>query len=153
MRNITEIQLELIRRGYPVGPAGADGKFGGDTLDAYNHFRASLGKPPVGSASMAMLNADLFPEEQPKPKPIRKPGLFDVLAAINTISNIIKGKTMTSDQITGAVRAVLGILLTWLVAKGIIPAGSADLIVTAVLGVILAGWSVYNNRPSNSAPK
>ncbi len=69
MRNITECQKRLIALGFPCGPNGADGRFGQDTLDAYNRFRASQGRKPVKLPSMSELNADLFPEEQPAPKP------------------------------------------------------------------------------------
>ncbi len=72
MRNVTECQQKLIALGYltPTNEFGArndDGRFGERSLDAYNHFRATLGKGPVVAISMAELNADLFPEEQPPP--------------------------------------------------------------------------------------
>lgn len=66
MRNVTEIQRRLIALGY-LAAGEDDGKFGHRSLDAYNHFRATLGKGPVVQTSMAELNADLFPEEQPAP--------------------------------------------------------------------------------------
>jgi hypothetical protein len=105
VRNITQIQWKLIALGYPVGPAGADGKFGHDTLDAYNRFRASKGKGPVLKASMDELNADLFPEEQPAPppKPIRKPGLLDALALLTTIFSS-KGKPMQWSTVEQLIR-------------------------------------------------
>jgi hypothetical protein len=53
---------------------------------------------------------------------------------------------MNQDQLGGIVRAVVPPLVTWLVAKNIIPAGSADLIISAVVAVAAAGWSVVNNR-------
>lgn len=108
MRNVTEIQQRLIALGYPVGPAGADGKFGHDTLGAYNRWRAQQGKPPVGSASMATLNRDLFPEEQPAPKP-PKPNFFTGLA-LKAILNHLKGLP-AMNFLTGQKTIVTGILM------------------------------------------
>lgn len=65
MRNITEIQAELIARGFPVGPDGADGKFGQDTLDAYNRFLASTGRPPVKLPNIPEINEALWPTKGP----------------------------------------------------------------------------------------
>lgn len=53
---------------------------------------------------------------------------------------------MNQDQITGIVRAVVPPLVTYLVAKGIIPVGSADAVVAAAAAVVAAGWSVINNK-------
>jgi hypothetical protein len=154
-RNVTEIQARLIALGYlaPVdanGDTNADGKFGEHSLDAYNHFRASIGKGPVVQASMAELNADLFPEEQPAPppKPVRKPGLFDVLAQIPSLIDLLKGKPMTTDQIGGVVRALLTFLAGIAVAKGWLDNATALTIVGALVTLVTAGWSMFTNRPS-----
>ena len=53
---------------------------------------------------------------------------------------------MNQDQIGGIVRAVVPPLVTWLVAKNIIPAGSADLVIAAAVAVAAAAWSVATNR-------
>ena len=58
---------------------------------------------------------------------------------------------MTWDQIAGPLRAILPALLAFVVAKGWIPAGSADWIVTSVLALGAAGWSVWSNRPAAMA--
>lgn len=88
MHNVTELQRELIRRGYlpalnAAGEHSDDGKFGHLSLDAYNHFRASKGKGPVVQASMAELNADLFPEDYHQPRKVTpmNPVNVDVVSA------------------------------------------------------------------------
>ena len=53
---------------------------------------------------------------------------------------------MNQDQLGGIVRAVVPPLVTWLVAKSIIPAGSADAVISAAVAVAAAGWSVATNR-------
>ncbi len=53
---------------------------------------------------------------------------------------------MNQDQLGGIVRAILPPLVTWLVAKNIIPAGSADAIISAAVAIAAAGWSVVSNK-------
>jgi len=156
MHNVTEIQQRLISLGYlaPVDPItrrpNDDGKFGERSLDAYNHFRASKGKGPVVQASMAELNADLFPEEQPAPAPKRQ-STFD-LGTLLSLINLVKGKTMTADQITGVLRAILALVSGYFISKGL---GSADLwnwIIAGVTGVIPFIWTWISNRPKTIVP-
>ena len=53
---------------------------------------------------------------------------------------------MNSDQLGGVVRAIVPPLVTYLVAKGIVPAGSSDAIIAAALALAAAGWSIVTNR-------
>lgn len=53
---------------------------------------------------------------------------------------------MNQDQLTGIIRALVPPLVTYLVAKGIIPVGSADAVIAAAAAVAAAGWSVINNK-------
>ncbi len=53
---------------------------------------------------------------------------------------------MNYDQITGILRAVIPPLVAYLAAKGIVPAGSADAILSAVVAIAAAMWSVLNNQ-------
>lgn len=53
---------------------------------------------------------------------------------------------MNLDQITGIIRAVVPPLVAWLVAKGYIPAGSADPVIAAVVAIAAAVWSVHSNQ-------
>jgi peptidoglycan hydrolase-like protein with peptidoglycan-binding domain len=109
-RNVTEIQKRLIDLGFlaaknAAGETNADGRFGALSLGAYNRFLASKGRPPVEGVSMAQLNADLFPDDvpAPKPKPIRKPGLRDVLALALTLFTS-KGKPMQWSTVEQLIR-------------------------------------------------
>lgn len=90
MHNTTEIQRELIRLGF-LAQGGDDGILGQASLEAYNHFLASKGKPPhVGMLLLAELNADLFPDEQPVPKPKRNTVFGRLLASF--LINQLKGQ-------------------------------------------------------------
>jgi hypothetical protein len=53
---------------------------------------------------------------------------------------------MNQDQVTGIVRAIVPPLITWLVAKQIIPAGAADAVISAAAAFAAAIWSVFNNK-------
>lgn len=154
MRNVTEIQRRLIELGF-LAPGGDDGIFGEGSLAAYNHFLASKGKPPhVGLILLAELNRELFPEEQPspKPKPIRKPGLFELLASIKTIFDISKGKTMTSDQIAGVVRTLVAALAAYFAGKGWFGGNVSPELITAITTVIVGAWSWFSKRPKVIEP-
>jgi hypothetical protein len=107
MHNTTECQRKLILLGYLPAldenkQPNDDGRFGAKSLDAYNHYRATMGKPPAfPPIHLDALNADLFPEEQPAPKPKLTPnpivqavGVF----VLNTILNqALKGTGITMD--------------------------------------------------------
>jgi hypothetical protein len=150
VRNVTECQRRLIELGY-LEKGGDDGKFGHKSLDAFNHYRASLGKPPIiPLVTMEQLNADLFPEEQPAtpPKPIRKPGLLDVLALLTTLLSS-KGKPMKWSTVEQLIRIVLytagSALLGQQVADGqMFQAALAGLLPVAAF----VWWLVFErNRP------
>ena len=68
--DVLRIQAELIKRGY-LAAGQDDGVFGVITLDAVNHYRATLGKPPLGPSikriDIAELLLSLFPAEYAKP--------------------------------------------------------------------------------------
>ncbi len=53
---------------------------------------------------------------------------------------------MNQDQLGGIVRAVVPPLITWLVAKNVIPAGSADTVISAAVAIAAAAWSVVTNK-------
>jgi hypothetical protein len=155
MRNVTECQQRLIELGFlpalnAAGQSNADGKFGLVSLDAYNRFRRSHGRAPVQNVSMAELNADLFPEEQPV-APVRKPSLFDQIGAVASIIALLKGKTMTKDQIEGVIRTLLVALFSYLAGKGVFPQVSPE-VITALTTVIVGAWSLWSNRPKVIEP-
>jgi hypothetical protein len=122
MRNVTEIQRELIRLKYlaPLNAEGKpndDGRFGALSLGAYNRFLASKGRPPVEKVSMAQLNADLFPEEQPAALPPKTNPLQDWLIglAIKQAVSKLKGSPMLNvftngkTYIIGALMILIGL--------------------------------------------
>ncbi len=53
---------------------------------------------------------------------------------------------MNQDQIGGIFRAVIPPLVTWLVAKGIIPAGEADSVIAALVTLAVVAWSIASNK-------
>jgi hypothetical protein len=55
---------------------------------------------------------------------------------------------MSWDQIAGPLRAILPALFAFLIGKGIISAGSADWIISSILVLGAAGWSIWSNRPA-----
>ena len=59
---------------------------------------------------------------------------------------------MNADQIGGVVRAVVGIGTAWLLGRGYITSGTAADISTAVLAVVVAGWSAWTNKPGTVIP-
>lgn len=68
-------------------------------------------------------------------------------AATQTNPTQAKGTAiMNQDQLGGIVRAVVPPLVTWLVAKNIVPAGSADAVISAAAAIAAAAWSVVSNR-------
>lgn len=154
--SVTEIQARLSDLGYlpalaPDGTSNIDGKFGERTLDAYNHYRATLGKGPVVKADYNEVLADLWPDEVPPP-PAHKPTIFDELGALLSLVNLAKGKTMTADQLTGVVRAILALISGYFIARG---TGDADMwnwIIAGVTGVIPVIWSWWSNKPKTIVP-
>lgn len=55
--NVEEIQRALLRAGYGVGKAGADGKFGADTRKAMQAFQRAKGLKVTTVADAATINA------------------------------------------------------------------------------------------------
>lgn len=150
-RNVTECQRELIRLGFlestqPDGTRSDDGRAGQLTFAAFNRFLANKGKPPVdpGDFTLAAINAALWPDEVPAVA--TPPSIFNQIGAVVSIINLLKGKTMTNDQITGLVRTVLASLLAYVAGKGWIPNASPELI-ASLTTVVVAVWSWVSNRP------
>lgn len=53
---------------------------------------------------------------------------------------------MNQDQVGGIFRAVIPPLITYLVTKGVIPAGDADAVVASVVTLGVVAWSILSNR-------
>lgn len=145
MRNVTEIQRKLIALGY-LAPGEDDGKFGHKSLDAFNHYRASLGKPPIiPKVTMEQLNADLFPEEVPPPA-LKKPNLFDQIGAVVSVIQLVKGKTMNWNDIQQVVRILAYAAAGWLGAKGGLDPANVETLGGALLGLVSVAWWFFWNR-------
>lgn len=128
MRTVPEIQRRLIELGF-LAVGEDDGTFGQKSLDALNHFLASKGKPEhTGMILLTELNALLFPEDAPPPKPKKRNTVFGELL-----------KTIIINQIKGQI-PMLGFLdgyKTYIVAA-----------VSIVLGALaLIGWSIPGVPP------
>ncbi len=54
------------------------------------------------------------------------------------------------DQYTGIIRAIAPAFVAYLVGKGLITSDTAGLIVTAVVAIGAAVWSIINNRTAIS---
>ena len=152
MRNITQIQQFLVSQQIDIGPQGVDGRFGFGTLNGVNFYLKRKGRAPFrGVPTLVEVNEALFPEEQPAPKP-KPPNLFEQIGTITSLINLLKGKTMTADQITGVVRAILAAVSGFFIAKG---AGDADLwnwVIAGVTGIVPVVWTWINNRPKTIKP-
>jgi hypothetical protein len=55
---------------------------------------------------------------------------------------------ITSDQITGILRAGLAVAGGFFVSKGTVSASTFDWISGGVLSAVATGWSIWNNRPA-----
>ncbi len=52
---------------------------------------------------------------------------------------------MNSDMIGGIIRAILPPAIAFAIGKGLLPAGSYDAVVTAIIALATAVWSVKTN--------
>jgi hypothetical protein len=134
-----------------------DGIFGQATLDAFNHYRASKGKPPVAPFEFTptQVNADLFPDDPPPPPVKRKRvTIWQLLPYLSTLDAILKGKIMniTADQLTGIARLALALAAGVLIGKGWVTQEMWDWISAGVLTAVPAIWGWYNNRPKTIEP-
>jgi peptidoglycan hydrolase-like protein with peptidoglycan-binding domain len=138
---ILELQQALVAHGFDVGPEGPDGGFGDHTLQAVKDAQAAFKLNPVDG----VVRDDLLLALGIKAPP--KPSIFDQLGAILSLLNLLKGKSMTNDQINGIVRLILGLAAGYFTAKGIGSQALWDWISAGVLTAIPAAWSWYSNRP------
>ncbi len=138
MRNVTECQQRLIELKYlsPLNAKGepnADGRFGALSVDAYNRFRTSRGNPPVfPPVHLDQLNADLFPEDAPAPKPKGNP--------VNIAS------WFNNAVILGIVRNILMAVGAGLVTKGVIDNATLTEVVGAIIAILSAIMSGISNN-------
>lgn len=53
---------------------------------------------------------------------------------------------MNNDMIGGVIRAVVPPVLAYLIGKGTLPAGDYSAVVTGLVAMITAGWSIHTNK-------
>jgi hypothetical protein len=53
---------------------------------------------------------------------------------------------MNSDMIGGVIRAIFPPVIAYLVGKGTLPAGDYGTVVTGVVSLVTAIWSVHSNK-------
>jgi peptidoglycan hydrolase-like protein with peptidoglycan-binding domain len=141
---IAECQQALLNAGFDPGPI--DGLGGHLTQAAILKFQAARGIPSTGQLDQATVNA-LFPVTAPF-----KFDLSTLIGLIGPILDLTKGKTLTSDQITGVVRAILAAVFGYITGKGWIDTNTAATVSGAVLTLLTAAWSIYSNRPKTIVP-
>lgn len=141
------LQQALTAHGFDT--KGADGIFGRNTRDAVEAAQQYFSIAPADGVPRADLLAFLG---LTAPAPLPKPSIFDQIGTLVSIINLLKGKTMTSDQLTGVLRALIAALSGYFIAKGW---GTADFwtwIGAGVTGVVPIVWTWINNRPKTIVP-
>ena len=139
MHDATKYQQRLADLSY-LARDQVDGVFGPISLAAYNRYRATRGLPPVNTTTLDELESVLFPKPD-----IGKPISTNPLAILWALPPVFtKGTAMTLEKLQGVARTILAAALPYAIAKGWIPAGSADLVVSAGVAVLVAVWSVLS---------
>lgn len=142
-----KLQEALIAHGYSCGPDGADGVLGHDSQIAILQFRRDHNLSPtleVDNEMKRLLGLG--------PALITEPGTPANIVLDLILAYVTKGRSMTSDQITGILRAILTAIGGYFVAKGLVDQATATAIVGAVLTLVGAAWSIYSNRPKTIVP-
>lgn len=147
MSEALSIQKALNAKGFNLDE---DGHLGALTQAALIKFQLSKGIMPAdGNPSLATTQAlGISPIETPVSKPLPVFTLSTILALLP----LLKGSSMTSDQIGGVVRAILTALVAYLAGKGIIPEGAGADLIAAATTILVAIWSIWSNRPKVIVP-
>lgn len=154
----TKAKCEAIQRvlNAKLDPSPAlviDGRLGRESAAAIIRARSVFGLSHIGEP---VIDTDLMRElgllaiQNPAVVAGGKlvlPQVFNNLTAILAVISALKGKTMTTDQITGILRLILGLVAGYFVTKGIGTQSLWDWISAGVLTAIPAVWSWYSNRP------
>jgi hypothetical protein len=145
--------------GFDIGPDGVDGYLSGDTAKAIINARIAY---RLSHQDQALVDTDLERElsllaiQDPAIVGIAKAKGIDLISLLKLIglaNRLLKGDTtMTSDQITGVIRALIAALSGFLIAKGI---GTADFwtwIGAGVTAIVPVVWTWISNRPKTIVP-
>lgn len=141
------LQEALTEHGFDT--KGKDGDFGNDTRDAVEaaqqHFNIS---PPDGVPRADLLS--FLGIAAPSKPPASS--IFDQIGTLVSILNLLKGKTMTQDQINGILRAILTAVGGYFVNHGFVTGSVWDWITAGVLTIGPMVWSWISNRPKTIVP-
>lgn len=145
--------------GTPYYGGKIDGVLGDKSVDSIIRFRAdhNIIYPPHPAAVDTDLERELglLAIQSPIPVAVAKAHGIDLLTLIGLIGpieNLLKGKTMTADQITGILRAILTAIGGYLVGKGIVDQTTATSLIGAAVTIGGALWSLWSNRPKTIVP-
>lgn len=146
MHTTTDFQRRLVALGY-LDQGGIDGIFGQHSLDAYNHYRAALGKSPVTRPDMLTLNHDLFPEDQP---PLNPKGTI----MGNLLGNVFSGlfaNLLRWDLVQGYLRSALITVGGWIGLDGYVGADGSKAIIGAVMVIVGVIFQAISNNTKAKA--
>jgi peptidoglycan hydrolase-like protein with peptidoglycan-binding domain len=122
-KEIRRVQKALIAQGYDLGPDGADGYGGKDTLKAVNKFQADNGLP-VGPVITSEFRRKLFKESE-----VENP------ASSNWFS-MLTGSTFF--------QYLIAMVATFIASKLGIEKGDVLALITQIIGIIPAAIGVWN---------
>lgn len=149
------IQQALLNAHYDIGPDSVDGDIGDDTKRAILKFRADHGlenKPGIVEVDTDLMRelGLLTIQDQAVVGVAAAKGidLLTLIGLVGPVLRLLKGDTtVTTDQITGILRLILGLIAGYFVTKGIGDQSLWDWITAGVLTAVPAVWSWYSNRP------
>lgn len=143
MHTTADIQKELMRRGYDVGPDGADGVAGSKTRQALAEFQLDNGLPQTNKADAATMLL-LFPEDY---KP-RTTAMQNILGGIFTglLGNLIR-----SQAVMGYIRNALIGLGTAGFINGLVTTEQWTLLVGAVMTILGVVFDAISNSTKQKA--
>jgi len=145
------LQVALVERQFlpeidpATGKKNADYIYGTNTRNAVTTIQHMLGIVATGQPDKAVLvYLGLAPASSPS--------IFDQIGTVLSIINLLKGKTMTQDQINGVIRAVLTAAGGFLIGRGLITAEMWTWLSAGVLTIGPMVWSWISNRPKTIVP-
>lgn len=152
----TALQAATDAQGHPYYSGTIDGILGPASATAIIHFRTDHGLSPVAEYDVDLeRELGLLTIQDPaivnaaKAKGIN---IIDLLKLIGPVNSLLKGNPMTSDQLTGIVRALLAAVFGYITGKGWLDANTAATISGAIATILVAAWSIYSNRPKTIVP-
>lgn len=134
-----EVQEELIRLRFDVGPRGADGDFGPDSWKGLNEYLKSIGRTPIpetlqdASHLVMVLPLIFHPKE-------------------NNVEDPAKPNWLSGFVLSTAGQYLIAIVATFIASKlGLDPTtGKADVaaVIVQIVGLIPAAWGIWQSAKS-----